>query len=68
MYLHFMGKLIHQNQITQDLSTTMHSPKKQWEEFPRSLSSSFKGVLLKFSDFREKKFPYHFYERPVQVF
>lgn len=36
MYLHFMGKLIHQNQIKHDLST-MHSLKKQREEYQRSL-------------------------------
>lgn len=53
MYLHFMGKLIHQNQIKQDLST-MHSLKKQREEYQRSLSSLFKGFLLKFSNFRKK--------------
>lgn len=67
MYLYFMRKLIHQNQIKQDLST-MHSLKKQREEYQRSLSSLFKGFLLKFSNFRKKKFAYHFYERPVQVF
>lgn len=54
MYLHFMGKLIHQNQIKQDLST-MHSLKKQREEYQRSLLSLFKGFLLKFSNFRKKK-------------
>lgn len=40
MYLHFMGKLIHQNQIKQDLST-MHSLKKQREEYQRSLYKAY---------------------------